>query len=65
VVSEGHPVSPSLGIASSGSDIVVCMPVAERKPLPSDEGMTPRVLIIGIPATTQKKQDGNSKPKTN
>jgi hypothetical protein len=28
----------------------------------TDEGMTPRVLIIGIPATAQE-QDGHSKPK--
>jgi hypothetical protein len=27
-----------------------------------DEGMTPRVLIIGIPAAAQE-QDGHSKPK--
>jgi hypothetical protein len=30
----------------------------------SDEGMTPRVLIIGIPTIVQE-QDGQSKPKTN
>jgi hypothetical protein len=29
-----------------------------------DEGMTPRVLDIGLPATAQE-QDGHSKPKTN
>jgi hypothetical protein len=37
------------------------------QPTPGDEGMTPRVLDIGMPATTQE-QDGHSKPnkpKTN
>jgi hypothetical protein len=29
---------------------------------PPDEGTTPRVLIIGIPATAEE-QDGHSKPK--
>jgi hypothetical protein len=29
-----------------------------------DEGMTPRVFIIGIPAAAQE-QDGHSKPKIN
>jgi hypothetical protein len=33
-------------------------------PMVIDEGMTPRVLDIGLPATAQK-QDGHSKPKTN
>jgi hypothetical protein len=31
-------------------------------PLVTDEGMTPRVLDIGLPAIAQE-QDGHSKPK--